>query len=50
MVTPTNRVIAGPDLHRTRPLPRLTVDFRNIFQPNIGEDQKKSLTISAWGP
>ena len=24
-------------------------DFRNIFLPNLGEDQK-SLTISAWGP
>ena len=43
MVTPTNRVIAGQDLHRARPLTRLTVDFRNIFLPKIGEDQKKVL-------
>ena len=25
-------------------------DFCNIFLPNIGEDQKKSYTISARGP
>ena len=25
-------------------------DFRNIFLPNIGEDKKKSLTISGRGP
>ena len=25
-------------------------DFRNIFLPNIGENQKISLTISARGP
>ena len=23
-------------------------DFRNIFLPNIGEDQKKSYDLSAW--
>ena len=36
MVTSTNHVIAWPDLHRARPFG----DFCNIFQPNIGEDQK----------
>ena len=25
-------------------------DFRNIFLPSIGEDQKKGLAISARGP
>ena len=60
MVTPTNRVIAGPNLHRTGPLAifadfwRLEIfwifgDFCNIFLPNIGEHQKKSYDFSA-GP
>ena len=40
MVTSTNHVIAGPDLHCARPWH--FGDFRNIFLPNIGEDQKKS--------
>ena len=31
MITSTNHVIAGPDFG----------DIRNIFLPNIGEDQKK---------
>ena len=47
MVTPTNHVIAGPDLHRARPL--ALWDFRNIFMSNIGEDQKKSCDFSS-GP
>ena len=42
MVTPTNHVIAGPDLRRAGPL--ALVDFRKIFLPNVGEE-KKSLTI-----
>ena len=25
-------------------------DFRNVFLPNISEDQKKNLTIPARGP
>ena len=41
MVTPTNHVIARGPWHFR--------DFRNIFQPNIGEDQKKSYYLSA-GP
>ena len=40
MVTPTNYVIAGPDLHRARPWH--FGYFRNFFLPNIVEDQKKS--------
>ena len=47
MVTSTNHVIAGPDLHRARPL-----TLWRFFQPlsaNIVEDQK-NLTISDRGP
>ena len=42
MVTPTNHVIAraGFTLHI---YPRHSGDFRNIFLPNTGEDQKKVL-------
>ena len=40
MVTLTNHVIAGPDLHRAGPWH--CTDFRNIFLPNAGEDHKKS--------
>ena len=40
MVTLTNHVIAGPDLHRAGPWH--FGDFRNIFRPNVGEDHKKS--------
>ena len=47
MVTPTNHAIAGPDLHRAGPLQ--FGDFRKIFLPIIGEDQKKSYDWSA-GP
>ena len=46
MVTSTNHVIAGPDLHRAIG-PRRFGDFRNIFLPNIGEDQKKSYDFSS---
>ena len=45
MVTSTNHVIAGPDLHRARPL--ALGDFRSIFLPNIGEDQKKSYDFNS---
>ena len=45
MVTSTNHVIAGPDLLRARPWH--FGDFRNIFLPNIGEDQKKSYDFSS---
>ena len=41
MVTPTNHVIAGRDLHRAGPWH--FGNFRNIFRPNIGEDQTKVL-------
>ena len=35
-------LLPGPDLHRVGPLaPR---DFRNIFLPNTGEDQKQVLS------
>ena len=47
MVRSTNHVIAGPDLRRARPWH--FGDFRNIFMPNIGEDQKKSYDFSS-GP
>ena len=40
MVTLTNHVIAGPDLHCAGPL--ALWHFRNIFLPNVGEDHKKS--------
>ena len=39
MVTPTNHVIAGPDLHRAG-LWHFG-DFRKFFLPNIGEEKKK---------
>ena len=39
MVTYTNHVISGQDLHCAGPL--VLRDYRNIFQPNIGEDEKK---------
>ena len=45
MVTPTNHVIPGPDLYCAGPL--VLGDYRNIFPPNIGEDQKKSYHMSA---
>ena len=45
MVTPTNHVIAGPDLHRAGPL--ALKGFRKIFLPNIGEEKKKSHRLSA---
>ena len=45
MVTSTNHVTAGPNLHSARP-PALW-RFRNIFLPNIGEDQKKSYDFSS---
>ena len=48
MVTSTDHVIAGPDLHRAIG-PWHFGDFRSIFLGNIGEDQK-NLTISARGP
>ena len=39
MFTPTNHVIAGPDLHRAGPL--ALWGFSQIFLPNIGEEKKK---------
>ena len=33
-------LLPGPDLHFAGPLALWR--FRNVFQPNIGEDQKKS--------
>ena len=45
MVTSTNHVIARLDLLRARPWH--FGDFRNIFLPNIGEDQKKSYDFSS---
>ena len=47
MVTPANHVISGPDYIAQGP--RHFGDFRNIFLPNIGENQKKSYDLSA-GP
>ena len=35
-------LLPGPDLHRVGPL--ALWDFRNIFLPNTGEDQKKVLS------
>ena len=40
-------LLPGPDLHRVGPL--ALWNFRNIFLPNTGEDQKKSYRLSA-GP
>ena len=40
MVTLTNHVIAGPELQRAGLFH--FGDFRNIYLPNIGEDQKIS--------
>ena len=45
MVTPTNHVIAGQIYIALSPWH--FGDFRNIFLPNIGEDQKKSYNLSA---
>ena len=47
MVTPTNHVIAGPDLHCAG-LWHFGY-FCNILLPNIGKDQRKSYDLSA-GP
>ena len=47
MITPSNHVISGPDYIPQGPWH--FGDFRNIFLPNIGEDQKKSYNFSA-GP
>ena len=47
MVTPTNHVIAGPDLHRAGPLALLK--FLQHLSAKISEDQKKSYDLSA-GP
>ena len=44
MVTPTNHVIAGPDLHRAGPLALWR--FSQHLYPNISEDQKKSYDFS----
>ena len=46
MVTSTNHIIAGPVLHRAGPR-RHFGDFRNIFLPNISENQKKSYDFSS---
>ena len=40
-------LLPGPDLHRVGLL--ALWNFRNIFLPNTGEDQKKSYRLSA-GP
>ena len=40
MVTPTNHVNPGADLYCKGPL--VFGEYRNIFPPNISEDQKKS--------
>ena len=48
MVTLTNHVIAGLNLHRALG-PWHFGDFCNIFLPNVGEDHKKSYDFSA-GP
>ena len=45
MVTPTNHVIAGPDLIALGPWH--FGDFCKIFLPNIGKDQRKSYDLSA---
>ena len=47
MVTSTNHVIVGPDLHCTMPLALWR--FSQHLLANIGEDQK-NLTVSARGP
>ena len=39
MVTLSNHVIPGPDLHCAGPWHFM--DFRDIFLPNIDEDQRK---------
>ena len=38
-------LLPGPDLHRVGPL--ALWNFRNIFLPNTGEDQKKSYRLRA---
>ena len=45
MVTLSNHVIPGPDLHCVGPL--ALGGFYNIFLPNIGENHKKSYDLSA---
>ena len=47
MVTPTNHVIAGPDLHRAGPLALRR--FLQHFLPTIREDQKQYYNFIA-GP
>ena len=43
MVTLTNMLLPGPDLHCASPWQ--FGDFDDIFLPNIGKGQKKSRTI-----
>ena len=45
MVTPTNHAIVEPNLNGAGPL--ALRGFCKIFQPNIGEDQRKSYDMSA---
>ena len=47
MVTPTNHVIAGPDLHGAGPL--ALWKFLQDFSAKYWEDQKKSYNLGA-GP
>ena len=47
MVTPTNHVIAGPDLHRTGSLALWRFSQHLSAKYTVGEDQKKSNELSA---
>ena len=44
MVTPTNHIISGSNLYCAGPL--VPWDYRKIFLPNIGEDQKRTYHLS----
>ena len=49
MVTSTNHVIAGPDLHRAGPLALWGFSQHLFAKCTVAEDQK-NLTISGRGP
>ena len=46
MVTLTNHIIAGQDLHHAGPLALGRFSVRTIFLPNVGEDHKKCQDLS----
>ena len=50
MVTPTNHVIVGPDLHRATPLAFWRFSQHLSAKYTVGEDQKKVLRFQLGAP